>query len=363
LTPLRGFAALIVAAGHFPGIAAAVAKSTQVLHHVYYSVDFFFVLSGFILLHVYGREFSSGVSKATAVRFLIARIARIYPLHVATLGALVALALGHWLVSNYVLVTPTREPLTQYVDVPAVWTNLLLVQGWGIVNRESWNYPSWSISTEWAAYMLFPWLAALAVTNRLSPLMLAAAAYGGIAALIVTHGGLDATLGPWALVRCVSEFCLGLAVYQIYVRAPDKTMFGHDAFAIAAVALVALMYHVRSPDILFPLAASALVLFCALNRTAVLKLLSTRPCQFLGDISYSIYMVHMPFFTLFFVLEKVTGKPIATLPAAVLTVVFLIYLSGTVVAAAVLYKTVEIPWRTRLRATLSRRMGAAEPTR
>ena len=88
LTPLRGIAALLTVIFHvniMVGFALINANSTGILNRMYLMVDFFFILSGFILSYVYGRYFSEGVSKAAFKKFTIARFARVYPLHFVTL--------------------------------------------------------------------------------------------------------------------------------------------------------------------------------------------------------------------------------------------------------------------------------------
>src|SRR5579862_2755251 len=87
LTPLRGIAAVLVMLLHShiflyplaaPWTGAFVTKG-------WIWVDFFFVLSGFILCYVYGDAFLDGFSKPAYLRYLRARFARVYPLHFITL--------------------------------------------------------------------------------------------------------------------------------------------------------------------------------------------------------------------------------------------------------------------------------------
>jgi hypothetical protein len=94
LTPLRGIAALLVVvfhAGIFIGPLVDPAAS-GLIGHGWLWVDFFFVLSGFILTHVYGGYFQEKVTWSSYKKYLLARFARVYPLHLVTLGAAVALA-------------------------------------------------------------------------------------------------------------------------------------------------------------------------------------------------------------------------------------------------------------------------------
>src|SRR5207344_165994 len=88
LTPLRGIAALLTVIFHvdlFMGGALVPPQFSLGLSRMYLMVDFFFILSGFILCYVYGKYFAESVSSAEFRKFSIARFARVYPLHLVTL--------------------------------------------------------------------------------------------------------------------------------------------------------------------------------------------------------------------------------------------------------------------------------------
>ncbi|HEY4208921.1 MAG TPA: acyltransferase, partial [Puia sp.] len=145
LTPLRGFAALWVAAYHFrmslPGFGRY--EVTNILSKGYMMVDLFFIMSGFIILHVYGSDFSRQLPKNLLRKYFIARFARTYPLHFFTLALLIIMTCisGQWSIVN---------------DPAAIPTNLLLLQSFGIHKVSTWNRVSWSLSAEWASYVAFP---------------------------------------------------------------------------------------------------------------------------------------------------------------------------------------------------------------
>ena len=90
LTPLRGIAALLTVIFHVDlflggGNVLLKSKDSFLINRMYLMVDFFFVLSGFIMCHVYGKRFMASVSKNEFKHFTIARFARVYPLHLFTL--------------------------------------------------------------------------------------------------------------------------------------------------------------------------------------------------------------------------------------------------------------------------------------
>ena len=149
LTPLRGIAALWVVVFHFSEIIAKFVptENSLLLTKGYLMVDLFFVMSGFIIYHVYQKNFETGLSGIQFRRFIVARFARVYPLHFITLVLclLILVPMFGW------------DP---YMGNPrAIPTNLLLIHSFGIHNSFNWNVPSWSISAEWWAYMVFPFLA------------------------------------------------------------------------------------------------------------------------------------------------------------------------------------------------------------
>src|SRR3984957_12901227 len=152
LTPLRGLAAILVAVFHFEmAIGRFVpAGTTMFFEKSYLMVDLFFVLSGFIMLHVYGRAFDGALRRGQLRHFLVARFARTYPLHLFTLLLLVVIVryLTNWGNPPIVLEQP-RDILP----------NVFLLQSFGVCPIYNWNIPSWSISAEWGAYLLFPFLA------------------------------------------------------------------------------------------------------------------------------------------------------------------------------------------------------------
>ena len=146
LTGVRGFAALAVLFYHIRGGMAGYLPGAVIdgFAHGYLAVDLFFVLSGFVLWWNYGPAFVAEGTRA-APRFLARRIARIFPLHLAILAAMALFALA--------LLASGRDPGPHY-GFAALPAHALLVQNWGFTADLRWNDPAWSISTEWAAYLL-----------------------------------------------------------------------------------------------------------------------------------------------------------------------------------------------------------------
>ena len=166
-------------------------------------VDFFFVLSGFVLAHAYfgrvGREVS-------VPRFLGLRLGRIYPLHLAVLLAMLALEL--LLVAVPALTErPAFAPGRSGGELIA---SLLLLNSSGVVDRLVWNGPSWSIAAEFWAYVAF---ALLALGRRVWPFALLGAGAG--LALLALHPDLHEASFDFGTLRCLYGFSLGVLVWPM----------------------------------------------------------------------------------------------------------------------------------------------------
>jgi peptidoglycan/LPS O-acetylase OafA/YrhL len=290
LTGLRGLAACWVMCGHFLNDVTLPFVLRRTIDHGYLAVDMFMVLSGFVLAMIYGARFAAAPTWRLFGRFLWMRLARIYPLYALTTFVCLVLSLSGVPVWG----EPQHDPL-------AVVANLLLVQGWGWPN-ESLNAAAWSISTEWAANLLFPVLA----TTLLGwcwrrGAMVAAGAFAilTVSALLAGQSGLDEPiigainwyLAPGALLRCISEFMLGMACW----RARDLAGgLGGTAVQIGLALTILILCQSYAADLILVLAICLLVIGLSFERSALSRALGSTPLRWLGTISFSIYLWQMP---------------------------------------------------------------------
>jgi peptidoglycan/LPS O-acetylase OafA/YrhL len=299
LTPLRGVAAILVAVFHFEmAIGRFVpARTTMFFEKSYLMVDLFFVLSGFILLHVYGRAFAGTFEKGQLRHFVVARFARTYPLHLFTLLLLVVIVryLTDWGNPPIVLEQP-RDILP----------NVFLLQSFGVCKIYNWNIPSWSISAEWGAYLLFPMLAWwIGRRPKAAPVVLAigvVAAWCCIEYVLPRKNPLNPaipvphnlnTTFDYGWLRGVAGFSAGLVIYQLYRWRGAARAMGSDWVSGLAILLVAAGLHFAINDALIVVFFSALVLNFGLNQGRVHRMCNNRILQYLGDISYSIYLMQI----------------------------------------------------------------------
>jgi len=299
LTGLRGVAALLVALYHINPNWIAPTATGRFVGKGYLWVDLFFVLSGFLLAMNYARMFAGGWSLGAWVDFLLHRVARIYPLYAAMVLASLAYSLALYGGFHAAAAPPPALALSEPArDVAA---NLLMVQSWGV--GKSIDGVAWSLSTEWAAYLLFPLLVALALFGRPRAVLataLGAAAVVGVTATLTMRDGayhsgpLDAydgtTLEP--LLRCLGGFVVGLLTFRLAQSRRAVAIAGHDLTIAAALGLLVAGLAAGAHDLLiYPLFA-LLVLGLFANRGWVGRLFACWPVYWLGMVSYSIYLLH-----------------------------------------------------------------------
>lgn len=347
ITALRFGAAIWVAVYTFWENLAG-AGSSGLVDKGYLGVELFFVLSGFILSHVYLQ--SAGEKRFSYRGFLWARVARVYPLHVATLvgvGLLAAAAL--------VAGMSVDGNVLSWASLPA---NLLMIHAWGLAPVAGWNHPSWSISAEWFAYLCFPLFAFVFWRAREKPV---AAVVGAAAFLAVLYYGFERVAGfplteatiRWGALRIVPCFALGCALYLVYRKAPLKAPWTASAVSFGLMVLSAAL---GLWDGITVLLAGALILSLASLPNERAGWLASKPAVYLGEISYSVYMVCVPWKLLAVNLAaKLTDAPDKQLQLFV----WLAILALLPVVAAVSYHLVEHPARKALRGMAQGRKTAS----
>ena len=317
----------------------------------YLGVEVFFVLSGFILSHVYleaaGRGRAGGFSYGG---FLWARVARVYPLHLVTLAGMIGLGVAATAAGLTV-----SESLIDWRSLPA---HLTMTHAWGLASSAAFNHPSWSISAEWFAYLGFPVFAFVAWRMRERPVLataIAAAAALALYAAFEPLAGFSLTEATfrWGALRIVPCFALGCALYLIHRRAPVRPA-GRIALACAAGLIVSASLGLWDP--LVVLFAGGLILGLGGLDNARAGVLASKPAVWLGEISYSVYMVCAPVLLLGVnAAARLTGADDKRLHI----IVWLAVVAAIPVVAAATYHLVERPARKALR-QLATRYGSGQ---
>jgi peptidoglycan/LPS O-acetylase OafA/YrhL len=297
LTGIRGVAAWFVVLYHIrlslgPNIPA---EAGAILSRGYLAVDLFFMLSGFVLWLNYSERLRADGLKAFP-RFIGRRIARIWPLHAFMLLVAVAFAC--------LLVALGKEPNAAWSELPL---HILLVHNWGFTNGLAWNDPSWSISGEFAAYLLFPLLALAVDWRRLAPetlillvILLAMTLHQIMAVTSATS--LNDNIAKLGIVRALLEFAMGTILCALWMHWRDGRR-GAVLLALVPLALFLVLKAPSAPETaVAPILLAALLFVVAVTAERAGNPLASRPIHYLGLISYSTYLVHFLLFAFFKIL-------------------------------------------------------------
>ena len=352
LTAFRFLAAFWVVFYHYwPNLSAGPAPG--VVAKGYLGVEAFFVLSGFILCHVYLQGFGQG--RFRYGDFLWNRLARVYPLHLATL-----LGVGLMAGAAGLLGIAVDQNMLAWNALPA---NLLMVHAWGLAPVSGWNHPSWSISAEWFAYLCFPVFATAAWSLRKRPFLAVGLALGLIAVLYPTFERLagfpltEATI-RWGALRIVPCFAFGCALHALWRSgAISGRIAGPGAALMGAAVLIAVQ--TGAPDPLIVMLLGGGVVMLGGLASAGSSFASQRFFVYLGEISYSTYMICIPWKILAvnvaLKLLHIEGEQLP-LYAWVVIVAALIPLS------AISYQLIEKPCRQKMKAWANARQSRPPAT-
>ena len=324
LDGLRGVAAIMVVWFHLFE-AYATSHLDQRINHGYLAVDFFFILSGFVIGYAYDDRWKK---KMSVKDFLKRRLIRLHPMVVmgAVIGAVMFYFQGCsvWDVSAVSLSMLLTATLLNALLIPATPGSEIR----GLGEMYPLNGPSWSLFFEYIGNVLYALFIRKLPTRALSVLVLLAGC--GLAAFAVW--------GP------LGDICVGFAM-------DGDNMLGGSLrllFAFSAGLLLSRvpriggsehlwmngLYDTLCAVVLFPL----LVCLGASGKTT--DRVTTRVCKFLGDISYPLYMVHYPFIYLYYAWVKNENLTFTeSLPGALALV------AGSVILAYLCLKLYDEPVR------------------
>jgi peptidoglycan/LPS O-acetylase OafA/YrhL len=293
LTGLRGFAALWVVLfhtcfgepnGYLPGFHEKIywGLGRNIIVQGVYAVDFFFVLSGFILTYVHRHEFERKLTLPGVVNFLGLRLARIYPMHFVVVCLLiVANGLGIW-----------NQKVISYGDVVR---NVTLTNLWV---DPSLNTPAWSVSAEWVAYLGFPILMKVLLPVKRSGfqfLFILTLVTVYPLSIMHNHWQWEWHYGWVAVARVLNGFILGCVMFYVQENCDMLKDSVRSSRWCLAFLLVFIVFLVLGVPIVFlyPLIPFFIVTL-ANSKIGVAQIFANRVAVFLGTISFGIYMVHYP---------------------------------------------------------------------
>ncbi|MEX2475925.1 acyltransferase family protein [Marinobacter sp.] len=366
LTSLRGIAAVLVMLHHFTMVVLkdlVQASPTSLIPKSYLWVDLFFILSGFVLAYGYHTTFHQRIQPGQYLRFIQARFARIYPLHLFMLMLFVAYESLQWLLSDLGAqgMSHVEAPFTKGQSLYTLKTNLLLIQT--IHWRAYWNEPAWSISAEWMIYFTLPFLIAILFRLR-STWILPIAALAIIPLIIIEtyFGDLGLYYAGWPmLIRCACEAILGILAYRCY----QLGLFSHIAsvkLLTPALILNLVLLALPGPGVPSVIGFAWLVLCASRLQQHQPHFLNTNWVVYMGSVSYSIYLVH------WLILDIVkdgarflTGVPADQALTPTLQGIMLIIMVGLTFGISHLtYRYIENPMRKRLKPSSKKTRSQSE---
>jgi len=345
----RGVCALLVAV-HNLNFGPWIPQIAFVFHSSLF-VDFFFVLSGFVISHAYSDRLGH---QSDVAAFMLRRIGRLWPLHFAMLIALVSLYFSKFAVGSLVHLNLDDSATQAGHSLRTIATNLLLIQAFDGPSQLTWNAPSWSISTEFWTYFIFSIVCLSTSGRRVSIFAMGSIALFASGALIFLSPTFLETNTNYALFRCLYGFFVGCLVYKAWQAMPLRSGGGTEALVVL---LVVAFVAVVDSDIMSmgaPLMFGLAVFVFAQEQGWLSGILSWRPFVQLGTWSYSIYMVHWLVRNIVVRGNDVVDKLIErqAVPSYMsfnhvwtMRVLLVIYLVVVVALAAVTYRFIEQPGR------------------
>ncbi|MDR1023375.1 MAG: acyltransferase [Prevotellaceae bacterium] len=310
LDGLRGVAAITVVCFHIFE-AFATSHLDQRINHGYLAVDFFFMLSGFVVGYAYDNRWGAMKTKD----FIKRRIIRLHPMVVmgGAIGAIMFYSQGcsAWDVSKVSAVALLSATFFTMLLIPATPASEIR----GVGEMFPLNGPSWSLFFEYIGNILYALFIRKLATKALALLVFAAGC--GLAAFAVLGALGDVCVGfsltgvefTGGSLRLLFSFSAGLLLSRIFKPARVK-----GAFWVCSLSVVALLavpriggaehlwmngvYDTVCCAVFFPV----LVCLGASGKSA--DKYTIRICKFLGDISYPLYMVHYPFIYLYYAWVK-----------------------------------------------------------
>ncbi|WP_165222059.1 acyltransferase family protein [Affinirhizobium pseudoryzae] len=340
--------ALLIAIKHFDGFAAPP--------KAYLAVDFFFILSGFVLSVAYVDKFKS---KDFYMNFITDRISRIYPLHILTLFALIPIHILYYITSGGKIL----ESGWSYQDgiFYTFVLNVLLIQNVGVNSSVSWNAPSWSISVEMFVN-LFLGLILIAVVHKriVWPFLIAvpiacyAIIFSQFGSLAVTYERAFGFINS-GLLRGIAGIFLGVVSFQCWrwleTRPKIITAAIYVSITTIMVSLLIMIVPIKIPNGDFAIVP---IMFCFITSVAIVE--ARRPIRFgyirsiliyLGALSYSVYLIHWVVLT--FIRYQIAyvwevnlnfDSPISLLA----------FIAITLALSALIHQSFEIPMKNKLKA-------------
>ena len=296
LDGVRGIAALIVAfVWHYPNFASETYPFDKLLYWPYrygwIMVDLFFIMSGFVFLNMYSRKITERALSKTD--FFILRFSRLYPLHWLMLIVVILVKIARKCMTGSGFFVYYNNNMFFFLQ------NILSIQNGWLQTDFSFNGPSWSISVEIMMYIIFFMVFHFLGTGKRSFACCLLLIYLG---LMMHVSGWDRPFFNDQMGRGLAGFFIGCVIGEVLNFCKTRVNLEKILLRLCVAGVLALM--------VFPIVFGSVVLkgraalyiytffpafiIISLKIKAVSRILSIRPLLYLGEISYSVYLIHYP---------------------------------------------------------------------
>jgi len=362
LDAFRGIAALIVVVHHMKFIGTA--SDLVFFKEGAIFVEFFFVLSGFVLAHGYGFK-----KDLNFLVFMRARFFRLYPLHLFMFAVFLLLEFGKLAAYKYGGFTFSFTPFTGRNAPSEIIPNLLLIQSWvPFAEHFSFNSPSWSISIEIYLYVLL--FLSVVVFSKfkkyiwiLTPVI--------VFYLIISES--EILLDP--VLRGLSGFFGGASTYLLYKKIHNirttRLLASIIEVSVVACIIVLVQSKFEYRGIITTILFCITILVFSFESGVVSNFLKLKPFQEAGKLSYSIYMIHSAILFLItssmMILQKITGMELAPMlrggrhvtsgNEVINNFLVVLVLAFVILVSKLTYKHIELKWQKKGKAITAKQMA------
>lgn len=362
LTGIRGIAASFVVFHHWcyflltsNSLSSSAKEYLSIFFsHGNWSVDLFFVLSGFLLCLTSYNEFKDGISKTNYYNFIVKRFCRVYPIYIV-------LTFAYFIAE--IAFTQNKT------SIFTILSNITLFQS--VLNIKNINPLAWSLSVEWVIYFLLPFMFIL--TNKIKgsskrTTVLYTLSLGCM--LFITNSFANyfysnrelsfddifllnqnyvSTIftGYYPLIRGLASYLLGIATFSL-LNSERLNQLPNSLFYLISIAQCILLFsNSLLANIIFILLIPFMLIGLTRSNSLLGKLFSTKPIYFLGEISFSFYLIHYVF--VMSVSPRIENLLMQWEVPHYKYILFLSLLSIIIILSTALYYYLEKPLNVRLR--------------
>ena len=283
----RGICAILIVVFHFTSAIHCRAETSIFIGNAYLFVDFFFVLSGFVLCRCYRQKIAD---QGDLVRFAIKRFGRVWPLHAVVLVIFLVT-----IVTIGLLLHPKSLAMTwddNDYSIHALVPEFLLLNSMGFLQGTVWNGPAWSIGAEFYTYLIFALVVLFAGRRLVVPCLIISTA--ALAFIFCRAPDLMNTTWDYGIVRCLAGFFGGVAAYHCFAPRGKSRFLRGTFLELGAVALVIVFIEyagngadaVSAISLAAPLVFGAVVVIFAREQGLLSLLLRARSFRALGRYSF-----------------------------------------------------------------------------